>query len=426
MGCLAGLLQCGLRGLAGFLLCAVAFIPCKATAQSYETGGIQLRFSTEGRVTSQTNAALSPVASSAATVAQADFSYGITTQTRSQSFEFGSGISLRGAKESTPDGIVDPHVTLRYARLSRGASLELSAEYRETDLSTSGSARDVNDPAETLTGTATQQTSRVKAAIAWGLATPLSFGITAHAGRTHFRGGDATALGGLQLGDITEHRIGAQINLDLDPLTRLSQSVSFQRFDTSTSVGSRETFEADSQLRMQRPLGDLSFGVGYTRTVEGSRLRATIDRDVPLPFGSLGGGVGVSRSISGQTYMTGRVEYEEVTATRRFAARIAQDVQSSARTDAERLTTVLSILYQQEVTNRGAVTLRAQHGKSQDTATAITASLSAVEVSYAVAVTKDVTLDLGVRHRRLYDDITGSAKSNEVFISLRRVVLTRF
>jgi hypothetical protein len=61
-----------------------------------------------------------------------------------------------------------------------------------------------------------------------------------------------------------------------------------------------------------------------------------------------------------------------------------------------------------------------QTGTGQNTTNA------SIQASYMRELTTDWGMNVGVRHRFRDDSVTGSARSNEVFLNLRRDFMTRF
>ena len=407
-------------------LCA----PLAARAQSYETGGIQLTFGTRVGLQTQSNATLDPAAPGRTGIATGDLSMGLLTETRTQRFAFDVGLKLRnadGPAGATPSsGFVDPFLVVQYAREAASARLSFAAAYRETDLSQNAGLVDLAGDITAATGSATRRYANAEMGLEWGLDTPVSYGILARVENTTYRDGVATGVGGGTLNDTKRQMIAASLHMDLNPAVRLSNTLSYRLFSENGISSHRKTVDLASSLQLQRPLGDLDFTLGYTDTPEGYRLRAGMNRQYETTAGQLQAGLGVARGVTGDAYVTGSLQFRQSVPTGGIEARISRALASSDQTDRERLNTSLNVRYRVKISELSALILRADWGRSKDTASGLRTTNSAVGITYARDLTRTLTFEVGLRHRRQRDDVTGAARSNELFIGLGRVFVTRY
>lgn len=418
-------------GLAKCVCVVIALgAPLAARAQSYETGGIQLTFGTRVGLQTQSNATLDPVAPGRTGTATGDLSMALLTETRSQRFTFNVGLKLRnadGPAGATPSsGFVDPFLVVQYAREAASARLSFAAAYRETDLSQNAGLVDLAGDITAATGSATRRYANAEMGLEWGLDTPVSYGILARVENTTYRDGVATGVGGGTLNDTKRQMIAASLHMDLNPAVRLSNTLSYRLFSENGISHRRKTVDLASALQLQRPLGDLDFTLGYTDTPEGYRLRAGMNRQYETTAGQLQAGLGVARGVTGDAHVTGSLQFRQAVPTGGVEARISRALASSDQTDRERLNTSLNVRYRVQISEVSALILRADWGRSKDTASGLRTTNSAVGITFARDLTRTLTLEVGLRHRRQRDDVTGAARSNELFIGLGRVFVTRY
>lgn len=413
------------RGLFVGALC----LPNAVVAQAYETGGIQLRFAIDAEVETQSNAALNPKPPASTTTIKTGLTADLLSQTRTQELAFSVGIAQRHRTGDGPSAgardFVDPHVAFRYQRATRDALLAFTGIYEETQLSSATPSAGFEEAVLPVSGSATRRSSRLGLNLEWGLATPLSYGLKIEQEYTSFREGSATGLGGAPLNDTRTVQIAGSAKLDLDATTRLFQSIGFHTFDQDTAVKARRTFESETTLRVERPLGELVFSSGFLMTEEGFRLHNAVRTTADLPSGKISAGVGLSRAATGRKYLTGIFTYGQKTATGGLNVHALRAVSSSTQTDREQIVTILGVRYATDV-GPGQITFRGDHAHSRNTQTFESVADMTVEIGYAAPLARNVVFDLGLRHRRRQDSVTGRARSNEFFISLGRVFVTRY
>lgn len=414
----------------GVCLAFALGFPVIAQAQSYETGGIQLTFGTKIGLQTQSNATLSSADPGRTSTATSALSIGVLTETRSQRFAIDLGLQLRGANApagATPSsGFVDPFVAVEYMREVASARLSFAAAYRETDLSQNADLIGPTGGITIATGTATRRYADAEMELEWGLDTPVSYGILARVENTTYRDGAATGIGGGALNDTKRQMISASLQMDLNPVVRLRNTLSYRMFSEKNVPGQRQTLDFASVLKLDRPLGDLDLTLGYTDTPEGHRLRAETNRDFEMPVGQLRTGLGVARGVTGDTYVTGQVQFRQTVPRGGFEARMNRVLASSDQTDKERINTSVNIRYRTEISALSALIFKADWGRSKDTTSKLSTTTSAIGISYTRDVTRNLTFEVGLRHRRQSDDVTGQSRSNEVFIGLGHVLVTRY
>jgi predicted porin len=105
---------------------------------------------------------------------------------------------------------------------------------------------------------------------------------------------------------------------------------------------------------------------------------------------------------------------------------LARSVNSGALEDDEELSTTLRIGYLHELNPTSSLSVDFSWAEVEDTGSGQDTISSAITATYTRELTRDWGVNVGVRHRFRDDSVTGTARSNEVFMSLRREFLTRF
>jgi hypothetical protein len=78
------------------------------------------------------------------------------------------------------------------------------------------------------------------------------------------------------------------------------------------------------------------------------------------------------------------------------------------------------MLYQIDMTRFADMQLSIDWSDVKDTRTRLSSSYRIIGVAYGRALTPEVKLNLGIRQRYIRDDVTGVARSNDVYLSVTR------
>jgi hypothetical protein len=403
--------------------------PLLAQQSASEVRGIQLRFGTQIGLETQTNRALDPTNPGSSTAATVDLSFGLLTETRTQRFAFDMGATLRNLNGPTNDnsGFANPFISADYDRSSAAARLSLSASIRETDLSNDGLAFD-STAAEFVfvEGTATRRATNLSARLDWRDDAPLGFGVFAQLADNSFRGGAATGIGGDVLNDTRRLTLGASVRFDINDATRLDTELSWSRFEEETVANDRDTWRLTNDLTIDQPRGNTTFGFDITDTEEGTRFATRVGRSIEYPLGVVSGQVGLTRSASGNTFLSGALNLTRELPRGQFSMGLTRSVNSGTLEDNEQLNTTFTARYLHELSRVATLSFDANWAEAHVTSTGIDTINASIGATYSRELTMDWNMNFGVRHRFRDDDVTGTARSNEVFINLRRDFLTTF
>ena len=400
-------------------------------AQSYETGGIQLSFGLGLGAEVQSNRTLSVGDPGTSAEIGADLTFGLLTETRSQRFLFEAGGRIRtldapAGTSAEGNGFVRPSLRLEYSREAAAGRLQFRARLSETDVSEVETLEVDSIDLVIASGTATRRSAFVEGRIDWRRDRPFGFGILARISDVEYRDGIATGIGGTNLLDNRRLTLGINTRFDLSPVARLTNDLSFDRFEEDGTPGQRETISLRNTLTLDRPLGALTLGLNLDHTEQGERVSARVGRSYEMPWGTLNGALGLTRGVAGDTFLTGSVDASYPLPRGALNLGLSRGVSSGNEEDTERVNTQVSFGYVQELDGLSNISLDVTWAEVEDTGTNTSSSSGAIGATYTRALTRDWNMNLGYRHRYSDDDATGSARSNEVFFNLRRTFVTRF
>ena len=401
-----------------------------ALGQTYETGGIQLSFGVNLGIETQSNRTLAVGDPGASTEIGTDLTFGVLTETRSQRLFFELGGRLRHL--DTPggnaegNGFVRPSLRLDYDRSAASARLQFRARLSETDVSEVETLEVDLVDIVLSSGTATRRTAFAEGRIDWRLDRPFGFGVLARITDVEYRDGVATGIGGTGLFDNTRLTFGINARFDLTKAASLTSSLNYDIFEQDGTPGQRETLSLNNTLTIDRPLGPLTVSFNIDHTEDGERVATSVGRSYELPWGTLSGSFGVTRGVAGDTFVTGTVNAAYPLPRGTLTAGLSRGVSSGNEEDTERVNTRLNFGYLQEIDPLSSIRFGADWAEVEETATGIRSSNATLSATYSRELTRDWNMDLGYRHRQSDDSTTSSARSDELFLNLRRTFITRF
>jgi hypothetical protein len=391
--------------------------------------GFQLRFDLEFGIESQSNRALALNDPGTTTEARTALTVGILSETRTQRLAFDLGGELRGIDGPTNDenGFVNPFAILNYDRSSASSRLSLSASVRESDLNNDGFEFDELTQAFTFVeGSATRRRTNLSAEMNFRDDAPFGWGVLARLEDNSFSGGTATGLDGAALNDTRRLTFGITGRFEIDEAIRLNTRLTYATFEQDGTPGSRDTWTLSNDLTIDRPRGNLTFGLDITDTPEGTRVAADVGRSLEYPLGIVSGRVGLVRGASGNTFLSGGLNLTREMPNGNLNLDLARTVSSGSLQDTEQLSTSLRIGYLRELSPVANLSVDFNWAEVSQTSTGIDTTNATISATYLRELTPDWGMNAGVRHRFRDDGVNGSANSNELFLNLRREFLTRF
>jgi hypothetical protein len=395
--------------LASFLVSSLlAFAPSLATAET------ELTFSTALRATTDSNASLSAVNPDRSNSVALRLGVELVSETAISRLAFSGSGSLRAdSNGNRATGFVSPNVALEYTRTVANADLALSARLNETELND-------DDVTNFTIGPGTRRNSQISAALNWGNATPLGFGVSASLRDLSYQ--DAPGLTGN-----SRTRLGATARLDLTKVLTLNLGVSDSRFDPDSGAATRTTRSLDAGLTLLRPRGTLEIRLSADDTEDGGRERLQFRHQIELPDeASLSYNVGVSRGVTDDTFVTAGLFYSRKFELGELGVQISRDVSSDDDTDAETLQNRARIDWQQAITPTANLLLGLDWAQSIATSTDLQTTNARLSATWSQSLAQDWALDVGYVHRIRDSDLAGQSDGDQFFLELRRDFRSRF
>lgn len=403
-------------------------LPAVLDAQSYDTGGIQLRFGTTFGVEATDNRSLLADAdTSGGLEAVAGLSFGLLTATPASSFALDAGGKARAGIDAEGFDISVPRVSAAYNRSRANSALDLSAAFARSDLTRDEAlvADDIG-PTGTVRGTAIRRTLSSQARLTWGLTSRVSYSLSAAFDKATYSGGFAAGLDGTVLRDTHRLTLGGTSELDLTKASHLKLGVSYSTFGADDAIGTSETTTLSTGLSIDRPRGAISTTVSVTDSEAGQRYSLSVGRALALPGGAMSGKIGVTGSDRGDTALIGSLR-----ATRELPAGVltfalSRDVSRQNEQDAERLTTQAAVAYSRSLTPLSGLDLGFDLTQVEDIRTAGRSRDVRLGVTYTRSLTGDWSAAAGYTFHNAKDDPGQTARSHAIFLQLRRTFVTRY
>ncbi|HEX9859513.1 MAG TPA: hypothetical protein VGA75_14225 [Paracoccaceae bacterium] len=431
-----------------------------------QEGGLRFHFDIEERLSHGRNLALEVPAEGTTQRAETRLSFGLISETRSETLVLEMGIVpllAREPGEKTGARLDEPSLRFSYDRESANAALALGADYREIqvddlpDLSEfvdDEGNPDLPDDLADLVGSGTRADYRLQARLDLGTAAPL--GLTLEAGLS---GRDYTDTTDPDLFDSRRETLAATTRLRFSPLTEGSLGLSHARYDAEDAEDTlRETTALD--LGVTHALSaraGLSAGIGYTvidtrelgvttredgltgrlgldyempngtadarldstTDQNGARLTLSFGRALDLPAGALSARLGVTRAEGSDPALIGALDWRHDLPTGQISARAERREKSTADDDAITRTTLLILGYDQELTAVSGLNLGLSYAQIDETG-ANMLERADLTASYRHALTADWDMNFGLAWRMRDEATEGRATSEEVFFSLNR------
>ncbi|MFN6979090.1 MAG: hypothetical protein ACK4OP_13260, partial [Gemmobacter sp.] len=289
------------------------------------------------------------------------------------------------------------------------ATLRSLEEFRDPDTGVIALPPDFGD----LTGTGTRRVASANARLTLRDTAPLGFTLTAGISNTAYDNANPALI------DATRINAGIAARLRLSPVTNATVGLRWSRFDPVIGVA-RETTGIDVGLSQEFPRGSLGISFAADLLPEGTRLGVTLSRNVEFPTAELSAAIGATRPAgSDGISVTGNLRYRQQFPLGSLTAEASSTVGTGAD-DTQRVITVLSLAYGQEIGPNSRIGLNASHTISTAVATGSEIATTSFGASYSHALTADWNLTLGLNHRIRNETAVGQAASSGVSLSLGR------
>jgi hypothetical protein len=380
-----------------------------------EEGGLRLSFGISARVESSTNPGLEVPEEPDRTTLSSRLSFGLTDTTRTGSVSLSAGGTLSTDNDDeSPDGFINPNLSLALQRFGATSTLELSAFLSENDLDTlRGFVLDpeTGDITEDLLGDGTQRQTGGSLSYSFGEGSPWGGSVTAGLTDTTFSG-DTSEV------DYKDSSLGGTLRFNLDPATEITAGLRWSRYDEEGD-DPRDTLRPELSFRRDRPAGFVSASAFVEDTEDGDRRGLFFGRTWELPDSSLALRFGATRGVTGDLSPTGAVDWQKDLPRGSISASLRHDVQSDDN-DEETIVTTASFGLTHHISPLASVNFGLAASDSEETATSETTQNASLSAVYSHSLAQDWMLDAGVTHRIRNEDNEGEATSDTVFLELRR------
>ena len=399
-----------------FLSIAVlaCLVPAVSMAQDAEPGGVLFTFGFEQRVEGSGDRDLATAGAESGFDSITSLSFGVVTETRTDllSLELGTGLRI-AESELTND---DSSVRLAYRRNSADAVFDLSTGLVRSDIAFLRDASDLvdADDFDALTGTGIRFTASLTASLRWGETDPLGYSL--RISQRTLRYNDASA----DLDDTDTTSLGAGVRLNINEVTTANVDLRYTRID-EVGIPEEDSTTLSGALTFDRPLGDLTTRISYTRDEDESTYwAASVERSLDLPQGTLEASLGMAEDETGEAQVTGWVNYRHLLPT----GQIDLNAVSSQTPGDDTRTTTLRASYTRNLTPISNMRLGFDYAQAQDSDGSDDLFTGGLSASYGVSLTEYWQLNLGARADVRDDDGTRS-NSNTVFLALDRNISWR-
>ena len=389
--------------------------------------------------------------------ARSDLRFGVIRSTKGSSVEasLGAWAEARGRAKAGLD-----HLRLSYARTTRQSTLTAHLRVEEATLSSEASLIDpVTGDFVTVVDPGRRRAMQAALSLRTGIGERVEFNLDLRRGATRYIGTvspsyndsdswsaavtaklrvspvahlggefgvhDERTLDGLD----SQRRVGfgrVELGYDLNPVTSFSVGIGHSWIDQSGAAGLVDRRGTTLVAGVTREHRRGHVGLRYARTVESSGTRDLIEVSARLeqPRGELKGSLGYTRTaqhsgpIAALTYRHEMARGQiHLSAARRFA---------TSGTGAPRAVSETRLLLDREVTARGTIRFEAEYqavGAAPMGGAAV--SRASVALTYDHRLTRDWSLEGGLRHLATRQAGQSGSRRNTIFVTLSRSFMSR-
>jgi hypothetical protein len=389
-------------------------LPLGGAAQ--ETGGLRLTFGVGFRVETSSNLGLETPDEGRSNQIATRLSFRLEDETRAGSLYFAASGWLRAldGPDGTETGFESPDLSFGFRRAGARSTLDVTAFLREADLDTLRGLLVDPDTGDVsvLSGEGTQRQTGGRIAYTFGAGEPL--GLTLSAGVT-----DTTFRDSPEEDDYLRAYLGATLRFALDPATEATLGLTASTYDEEGEDRS-DTLRFEAGLSRSLPRGTISATLYSEDTEDGTRTGLSFGQSVDLASGGrLSYSLGATRGVSGDTNLTGAVDWSQPLPRGSLSLGLRRAV-TSGEDDAETLATSLSARLTQELTPRTDLSVGLTAAEAEETGTGDTTRTATLSATLTHALTRDWALDAGYSYRWRDEDGEGRATSDTLFLELRR------
>lgn len=422
-------------------------------AQDGASGGTTLTFGIETSLSINDNFGFDATSAGTSTLLDTTLSFGYLSETALDRFAFDADGVVRASNLPGAGGDLrfdDPDLRLSYSREGANSRLGIEARYNDANL-------DFLDPFEfiddgvLLSGSGRREIRSAR--LSFDIGTNAPFGLGVELGREVRNFSDTTdpelfdsttddiaLTARMQISPVIEGRVVlSQENYSADDLAlteRTTRALSFgltyeispvTTLDASLGIEKIEDSGSDDDIfgtfGLTRALANGSAGVELDRSfgTEGRRTTLSVNRTMDLPAGTLAYSLGATNDELGGTGVVGSVDFTQTLPQGELAASLERRVTGTPDGD-DILTTTATVGYSMPATPLSTLSFDFDYVAVDETGSGSVASTdrSTFRATYTRELTPDWDLSAGYEHQRLFTEGSGTASSNEVFLTLGR------
>ncbi len=431
-----------------------------------EPGGPVMRFGIYERLETGRNLGLDVPEEGHGTIASTIFSFGLNSETRTQTFDFDATTALRFSNLPDKGGEVDfgdTRLLLGYTRDAANAGMQLQANYLGYDIGFLRSLSDFVDDEGVidlppdfadLTGDGTRREYNLRAEFDFGRQDVIGYNFFLQ-------------LDGINYSDTTDASLfdedtigaGAGMTFALSPRTEARLDYSFERnerddpgqttedrddliFGLTNELSSRTIFDVsfgyskiDEQslsednltegyvgglgVIYEMPNGDITADLDSSLETEGRLDTLTVGRSLEIPGGTFSASLGGARVPGGDKGWIGSLSYAQERGPNEIFVEFRRDVSPNAFREL-RFETVADIGYVRFLTPNSRIGLGAIYALTEETSTDPRTEYTELSAVYSHRLTEYWNFNTGVNYRTRDEEGLGEATSPQVFFQIGR------
>lgn len=389
-------------------------------------------------------------------------SFGVLSETPLDSFAFGIDGVLRIANVPTRSSDVsfdDPSATLRYTREGANARLETELQASRVDLDFADPLRLVVDeinPGDLIIDTGTRETYSARLFFETGLNDPLGYGFDLSRDSVRYSNTTDPDLNDRDITDLqafvrvrlsplatgrltyderevdtddadqtdrTDRSLSFGVDYEINPITTLNALVGYRDIKETkllTPKTSEDGVFASFGLTRAMVNGTAGVDIETDLSITGRRDTLMARRALDLPSGELSVSLGATRSPNGNTDPVGSLAYVHQLPTGRITSSFERRFRTNNDGEDTR-TTRAALGYLQEINSLSSLAFDLDYIQVRDAGSGTVDKIdtASFRATYRYELTQDWNLAGGYEYR-IRDETAGTARSNEVFLTLDR------
>ncbi len=355
-------------------------------------------------------------------------SFGLVNQTEISTLAFGAATDIRlldgpNSGNTVEADLDNTRIDLGYDRAVSSSSLSVTGVYTMNQIDNAltlpafGPGAEVPEDLGQLSGTGQRRAYALGAGLSFGLDDPVGYELTAGISGLDYANTSDPGLTGNNRGNI-----GAAMVLQLSPVDQGQIGLTWGSFNSfDPSVEDSTDLALDLGVTRDLPNGTAGVTVFANDYSDGSDSRAgfSLSRALDLPAGSLAASIGATQLEGDNPEFTGSLAWQQELAESSFNLGAVRAVQNDAD-NVPQYVTGLRFGYDRELSPLAQLGLDASYSLTEDTTSPDQTQTATFSAVYSHALTEDWLVDLGYTYSQREENTDGMARSNAVFLGLRR------